>query len=367
MSASVVIAAGGTGGHLVPGLAVAAALRRIDPTTSIAFVGTKRELDHALIPAEGYKVYATSVAPFRRDVRALVAGASLVPATWQARSVLRKEHASVVVGMGGYPSVPVVAAARLSKIPAVIHEANAIPGLANEFAARFIRNVAVSFPSTVEQFRGARYVGMPLRDAIVGFDRSALREEALKTFELAADAPTVLVFGGSLGATRLNDLAAGLADRWRDRTDRQMLVVAGGANAAALTERIGGTPRVRVVPFVTRMELAYAAADIAVCRSGASTVHELAVVGLPAILVPYPAARRLEQHANARMLVDAGAARMIENDHAIPDRIDPLLTDFLTDEAARARMTHAAKAVARPDAADVMARWVLSLAKDRRA
>jgi UDP-N-acetylglucosamine--N-acetylmuramyl-(pentapeptide) pyrophosphoryl-undecaprenol N-acetylglucosamine transferase len=367
MSASVVIAAGGTGGHLVPGLAVAAALRRLDPETSIAFVGTKRELDRTLIPAAGYTVYATSVAPFARDARALVAGASLVPATWQARSILRKEKASVVVGMGGYPSVPVIAAARLSKVPAVVHEANAIPGLANELAARFTPNVAVSFPATLDLFRGrARYVGMPLRETIAHFDRSELRAEALKIFDLAEDVPTVLVFGGSLGATKLNELAVGLAGRWRDRADRQMLVVAGGANAPALSERMSGNARTRVVPFVTRMELAYAAADIVVCRSGASTVHELAVVGLPAILVPFPAARRLEQHANARMLVDAGAARMIENDHATPERIDPLLTDILSDEETRARMAAAARNVARPDAADVMAEWIMELSKDGR-
>jgi len=292
----------------------------------------------------------------------------MVPATWQARSILRRERASVVVGMGGYPSLPVIAAARLSGVPSVIHEANAIPGLANDVAAKLTPNIAVSFPSTVRLFgrRRPRYIGMPLREAIGRFDRDVLRGDALKAFGLADGVPTVLVFGGSLGAAHLNDVVAGLAERWATRDDRQLLVVAGNANAGSLTERIGTKERIRILPFVDRMELAYAAADIVVCRSGASTVHELAVVGMPSILVPLPIARRREQHANASMLVDAGAARMMENEDATPERVDRELTELLANEALRTQMAQAARTVGRPDAADAMAEWVLSLSKERR-
>ncbi|MGZ4240412.1 MAG: UDP-N-acetylglucosamine--N-acetylmuramyl-(pentapeptide) pyrophosphoryl-undecaprenol N-acetylglucosamine transferase, partial [Actinomycetota bacterium] len=279
--------------------------------------------------------------------------------------IVRRENAGVVVGMGGYPSLPVVAAARTLGIPSLIPEANAVPGLANEAAARMTGNIAVSFEETMRLFRGRspRLVGLPMRDAIVRFDRAALRAEALETFGLDARSPTVLVFGGSLGAARINDAAVGLAKRWSARDDVQMIVVAGTAHASALRERMeAGKPTIRVLPFVERMELAYAAADVAVCRAGASTVHELAVVGLPAILIPLPFARRHEQHANARMLVDAGAASVIEDADATPETLERLLDGLLGDEAARARMAQAARTVARPHAADAMATWILSLA-----
>jgi UDP-N-acetylglucosamine--N-acetylmuramyl-(pentapeptide) pyrophosphoryl-undecaprenol N-acetylglucosamine transferase len=293
----------------------------------------------------------------------------MLPATMQARRILRRERASVVVGMGGYPSLPVVAAARTMRVPALIHEGNAIPGLANEAAARMTRNIAVSFPETVSLFRGRtpRLVGLPLRESIIGFDRDRLRGEALEAFGLVPGLPTVLVFGGSLGASRLNEAAIGLAARWSAREDIQMVVVTGTAHADAVRERIEpGKLAVHVLSFVERMELAYAAADVAVCRAGASTVHELAVVGLPSVLVPLPVARRREQHANARMLVGAGAATMIEDADATAGTLGPMLDGILADPAAHARMSDAARSVARPDAADAMAQWILSLAETRR-
>jgi UDP-N-acetylglucosamine--N-acetylmuramyl-(pentapeptide) pyrophosphoryl-undecaprenol N-acetylglucosamine transferase len=166
----------------------------------------------------------------------------------------------------------------------------------------------------------------------------------------------------------LNEAAIGLAARWSAREDVQMIVVTGTAHAANVRERIQpGKLTVRALPFVERMELAYAAADVAVCRAGASTVHELAVVGLPSVLVPLPVARRREQDANARMLVGAGAAQMIDDADATPALLDPVLELILGDPAARARMSQAARSVARPDAADEMAAWILSLAEARRA
>ena len=370
MTDSVVIAAGGTGGHLVPALAVAAALEERAPGVRISFVGTTRELDRALIPAAGYRIHTTSVVPFRRSARGVLAAASMVPATAQARGILRREGATVAVGMGGYPSLPVVAAARTLRVSALIHEANAVPGLANEAAARMTKNIAVSFPETLHSFRGRtpRLVGLPLRDGIVRFDRGALRAEALESFGLAPDRATVLIFGGSLGASRLNEAAIGLAARWNAREDVQMIVVAGRAHDSDVRARIEpGKLTVRVVPFVERMELAYAAADAALCRAGASTVHELAVVGLPSVLVPLPIARRREQHANARMLVGVGAARLVEDASATPDVLDPIVSGILADAGARARMADAARAVGRPDAARAMAAWIMSLSEARGA
>jgi UDP-N-acetylglucosamine--N-acetylmuramyl-(pentapeptide) pyrophosphoryl-undecaprenol N-acetylglucosamine transferase len=252
----------------------------------------------------------------------------------------------------------------------LIHEANAIPGLANEAAARMTRTIAVSFPETVGLFRGRkpRLVGLPMRDAIVRFDRDALRAEALESFGLAPELKTVLIFGGSLGASRLNEAAIGLAARWSAREDVQMIIVTGSAHDADVRARIEpGKLTVRALPFVQRMELAFAAADVAVCRAGASTVHELAVVGLPSVLVPLPVALRKEQHANSRMLTGVGAATMVEDANATAETLARVLDDLLADPAARARMSDAARTVARPDAAETMADWILQLAESRDA
>lgn len=365
MKGSVVIAAGGTGGHLVPALAIADALRRRDATIRIAFVGTARALDDELVRARGFPAYATTVRPFTRSARGALAPLSVVPAVVQARRALRAERACVVVGMGGYPSLPVVAAARLERIPAVIHEQNAVPGLANEAAALLTRNIAVSFPGAVQAFRSRtpRMIGVPLRDGIARFDRAALRPEAIRTFDLDPARRTVLVFGGSLGAARLNDAAEALARRWTDRADVQVLWVTGAQHAAAIRARIGVVGSVRIEGYVDRMDLAYAAADVVVSRAGASTVAELAVTGTPAILVPLPIARRREQDANAAALATVGGAIVLSNDDATADRIEMLCDALLGDEARRSRMADAARSIGRPDAADEMARWIIELAE----
>jgi UDP-N-acetylglucosamine--N-acetylmuramyl-(pentapeptide) pyrophosphoryl-undecaprenol N-acetylglucosamine transferase len=365
MTISVVMAAGGTGGHLVPALAIAGALRRTRPDARICFIGTDRGLTDDIVGRAGYERFTTSVQPFARSARGVLGPLSMVPATAQARAVIRRVGASVVVGMGGYPSLPAIAAARLTKVPSVIHEANAVPGLANETAARLTPNVAVAFPGTVFKGRTTRVVGMPLRDAIAGFDRDALRAEALDTFGLDRARKTLLVFGGSLGAATLSAAAVELATRWVGRSDVQSMIIAGERDESSRSAlRAAGVPdeHVHVHRFVDRMELAYAAADVVVARAGGSTVAELAVVGLPSVLVPLPHARRREQHANAAYLVEAGGAVVVDNGELTGERLDHVVSTLLADDEGREKMSAAARSVARPDAAAEMARWIMELA-----
>lgn len=372
------MAAGGSGGHLVPALAIAAALQRARTDARISFIGTARGLTEDLAARAGYTTHHTSMRPFARSLRGVVGPLSLLPATVQARRILRRERADVVVGMGGYPSLPAITAARLSGVPTLVHEGNAVPGLANEAAARLTRNIAVTFASTLERFPGARVTGMPLRDAIVAFDRTQLRAEAMEAFDLDPTRKTVLVFGGSLGAATLSRAAAGLAIRWATRSDVQMIIVA-GATIEATTARLAaagvdlasapGSARavVRLLGYIDRMELAYAAADVVVARAGASTVCEIAAVGTAAILVPLPHARRREQHVNAASLGDIGAAIVVEDETLTVERLETLVGDLLADDAARARMAAAARTIARPDAADELAAWICELAEARGA
>ena len=365
---SILIAAGGTGGHIFPGLALAAALRRQEPSAGVAFVGTPRGLEGRIVPDAGYALHLLDMVPFAGARRALVP-AAFARATWQARRLLRRQGTAVAVGMGGYASIPLVAGARFGGVPSLVHESGAIPGRANLLAARFTTNVALAFERAAASFPGpTRVVGMPLSAEIENFDRSGLRASARAAFDLPTDAEVLLVIGGSQGATTLNRAAVGLAARWRDRPHRRMLLKTGGADLAGIQadlQAAGAAHVVRAVSFFERMDHAYAAADVALTRAGAGTVAELGATGLPALLVPYPYAPHDHQAVNASVLVDVGAALMVRNPEATAERVGPVLDELFVDGDRRAAMGSAGRSVARPHAADELASWVLELADTR--
>ena len=370
MVASIVIAAGGTGGHIFPGLAVAEALRRTAPSTRICFVGTSRGLEGTLVPEAGFELHLIDMVPFARATAAKLPVA-LVRATRQARMVLRRQEADVVVGMGAYVSGPVILAARLAGVPSLIHESGAVPGRANLAAARLTGNVATAFAEAAVAFpRSAdvRTVGMPLGRDLAAFDRAALRKEARTSYELDDATLAVLVNGGSQGAASLNRLAVGLAERWRDRTDVRIVLKTGARDHDRVQAEMrdsGGAHLVELTRFIDRMDHAYAAADVSVCRPGAGTVAELAVVGLPAVLVPYPHAPFDHQARNAAALVDVGAAMMVRDHEATPDVVGPLLEPLLADRSGLDRMRAGLQSLAHPHAADELAAWALELAGAR--
>jgi len=365
---SILIAAGGTGGHIFPGLALASALRRQEPSAAVSFVGTPRGLEGRVIPEAGYQLHLLDMVPFAGARRALVP-AAFARATWQARRLLRRERTSVAVGMGGYASIPLVAGARLSSVPSLVHESGAIPGRANLLAARFTTNVALAFQRAASSFPGpTRVVGMPLSAEIEHFDRRALRPAARAAFDLPLDAEVLLVIGGSQGATTLNRAAVGLASSWRDKPGRFILLKTGAADLAGIQadlQAAGAAHVVRAVSFFDRMDHAYAAADLALTRAGAGTVAELGATGLPAVLVPYPYAPHDHQAVNASVLVDVGAANMVRNESATAESLAPMLDSLWADSGRRDAMGAAGRSVARPHAADELASWVLGLADAR--
>jgi UDP-N-acetylglucosamine--N-acetylmuramyl-(pentapeptide) pyrophosphoryl-undecaprenol N-acetylglucosamine transferase len=363
------IAAGGTGGHIFPGLALAEALRRRAPQIRVSFIGTPRGLERSIIPKRGYPLHLIDMHPFVRrvGVRPLIAALSLIRSTGQARRVLRSERAGVVVGMGGYVSLPVIAAARWLRLPALLHESGAVPGLANRIAARLTPHVAVAFPQAARGFpRSSRpkTVGMPLDASLAGLARHDLRQEALSSFDLPGASRVLLILGGSLGAKRLNDVGVALAVRWRNRDDIRILWKTGRDHletVRAELDRRDAERVVRCVGFIDRMDLAYAAADVAVCRAGAGTVAELAAAGLPSILVPYPHATGDHQMLNAQPLIEAGAAVVLPDAEADAETIGGVAEVLLRDEQRLARMGAAAIGLARPRAADELAAWALEL------
>jgi UDP-N-acetylglucosamine--N-acetylmuramyl-(pentapeptide) pyrophosphoryl-undecaprenol N-acetylglucosamine transferase len=248
-----------------------------------------------------------------------------------------------------------------------VHEQNAEFGVANLLEARLTPHVALGFEQAARRLgRRARprVTGVPLRRTIANTDRAALRDEALRAFGLKGDAATLLVLGGSLGAERLNAAALDLARRWHGRGDRQILLVAGPLHIEgirAALDREAALP-LRAEGFVDRIELAYAAADLAAARSGASVVSELAAVGLPSILVPYPYARRGHQEANARALERAGGAVVLRQSDASDETIAARVESLLGDRDTLGRMALRARAFGKPDAADAIAAWTLALA-----
>jgi UDP-N-acetylglucosamine--N-acetylmuramyl-(pentapeptide) pyrophosphoryl-undecaprenol N-acetylglucosamine transferase len=268
----------------------------------------------------------------------------------------------VVVGFGGYVSVPAYLVARRRHLPLVVHEGNALPGIANKLGARFTDHVATSFPAT--PLPHAEYVGLPIRRMISTLDRPALRDEARRTFGLDPDRPTLLVTGGSQGARRINESVAAAADALGDAGVQVLHVV--GPNGSAEVTRADGAPPYVVLPYVDRMDLAYAAADLVVCRSGANTVTEVAATGLPAVFVPLPHGNG-EQALNARGVVDAGGGLLVQDAALTPEWVRATVPALVTDADRLTAMSAAAADLIPRDADEKLARMVLAAAaEDRR-
>jgi UDP-N-acetylglucosamine--N-acetylmuramyl-(pentapeptide) pyrophosphoryl-undecaprenol N-acetylglucosamine transferase len=366
---SVVIAAGGTGGHIYPGLALAEAVADARPDARVTFTGTPRGLEGDLVPGAGHELRLYDMVQFAgQGWRKVTAVLALARASWQARGILRAVGADVAVSMGGYSGIPLIVGARLAGVPSLVHEPGAVPGKANRLATRFTRNVASSFPRTAFPGRTVRHTGYPLGRAITGFDRDALRADARAAYGVGDGTAMVLVNGGSQGARSLNRLALELAARWADRTDVRIVLKAGAAHHEVVAAELAGNPGaslVDLVRYIDRMDHAYAAADIAVCRAGAGTVSELAIVGLPSVLVPFPHDEHDEQRHNAQPLVDAGGALLVADDAATAAVVGPLLEERLADPALLAAMGKGMREQARPSAAADLAAWALELAGDR--
>ncbi|MYV94565.1 UDP-N-acetylglucosamine--N-acetylmuramyl-(pentapeptide) pyrophosphoryl-undecaprenol N-acetylglucosamine transferase [Streptomyces sp. SID1034] len=364
---SVVIGAGGTGGHIYPGLALAEALRRAVPDAVISFVGTTRGLEGELIPRAGYRLHTVDMIPFDPSLGAkrYLLPAALLRSGAQCRAILKAQGAQVAVGMGGYPSAPVIVGARMAGLPSLIHESNAVPGRANQFAARLTPNIAVAFDRSRAHLSGgqdALTIGMPIAASLAALDRPALRAEARRALGVPPGARLVLVNGGSLGAARLTAAAVGLAERWRDRRDVHLHIKTGPAQLADTERQLSGLPGARAVPYLDRMDLAYAAADLVVCRAGSATVAELAATGVPAVLVPYPHAPGDHQTHNARVLSDAGAGLLVPDAETTAFRLAGLVEPLLADPARLAAMSGAADPGNHARAADLLAARVLELA-----
>lgn len=364
------IAGGGTAGHVYPGLALAAALSARGH--EVSFLGTADGLEARLVPEAGYELASVPARPFVREVsvQALRGPATAVSAARTARPLVR--GAGVLVGMGGYASVSAVMAARRERVPVVLHEQNTIPGLANRILSRVAAAVAVGFAEAERRFpRGARVVvtGNPVREAVllVRTERDALAQAARERFELETGRKTVVVFGGSLGALHVDRAAVGACGLLASRADLQVLLITGPPHFEAIRDDLYARGRdgllVRAEPFVDRMELAYALADVVVARAGAGSVAEIAACGLPSLLIPYPHAVAGEQDANARALQRAGGASVLLDDQLTTESLATRIESLIDHPERLAAMAERSSAFGRPDATERLADLVEEVAR----
>lgn len=356
-----VLAGGGTAGHVEPAMAVADALRAIDPDVRITALGTERGLELRLVPQRGYHLELITPVPLPRKPSADLARLPMRirRAVRQARAVLVEVDADVVIGFGGYVALPAYLAAR-GRVPVVVHEANARAGWANRVGARSARRVLSAVPKP--GLRGVEVVGVPVRAAITSLDRMALRAEARAHFGLDDDAKVLLVFGGSQGAQSLNRAVSAAA---KDLAvyGISVLHAHGPKNTLELREPVDGDPPYVAVPYLDRMDLAYAAADLAICRSGAMTVAEVTAVGLPAVYVPLPIGNG-EQRLNALPVVNAGGGVVVDDADLSPRFVADTVTGLFTQTGRLQAMTAAAALAGHRDAAQKVAEVAFEVASD---
>ena len=362
MSASIVVAGGGTGGHIEPALALADAVLRLEPGARVTALGTARGLETTMVPARGYPLELIPAAslPRRPTPDLLRVPGRLRASVRAAAQVLERVEAEAVVGFGGYVALPAYLAARRLGIPFAVHEANARPGLANRIAVRLTRSVYTASPAI--KLRHAQPIGMPLRRSITTLERAARRPEARAALGLDPDRPTLLVTGGSQGAQSINTAALGAAAALA-AAGIQVLHIAGPRNDLVAPQLPPGAPPYVLVPFLDGLADAYAAADFVLCRCGAMTCAELTALGLPAAYVPYPHGNG-EQRLNAEPIVSAGGGLLVPDADCTPEWIADSLLPVLADGARLDAMGAAAAGSGATDADEVLARAVLRLASD---
>jgi UDP-N-acetylglucosamine--N-acetylmuramyl-(pentapeptide) pyrophosphoryl-undecaprenol N-acetylglucosamine transferase len=344
MARTILIAAGGTGGHLFPGIAVADELKARDPETRVVFVGTPRGLESRLVPKAGYELEMLPILPLNGvGLARMVKGVLALPwAMVKAVQLVRRRRPEAVLGVGGYAGGPIVLVAALLRIPTVVLEPNAKPGFTNRVLKPFVRHAACSYEETRREFGSKGVVtGNPVRG---GFARLAPKWHVPPL--------TLLTFGGSQGARIINRTLVAAIPRLPGPEQLKLVHQTGPASRDEVAEGYNAAGRkAEVLAFLDDMETRFAQADLVLCRSGATTAAELTAAGKASVLVPFARAADDHQRGNARALEAAGAARMIEEKDLTPERLAAVVTELLNDPAKLTAMEEAARKLARPDAA----------------
>ncbi len=364
---NVLISGGGTGGHVFPAIAIADAIRRMEPTCKLLFVGASGKIEMEKVPAAGYDIIALPIRGLNRswNPALLLFPFRLVYSILKSLWILFKFKPDVVVGVGGYASGPVLRAASWFHIPLVIQEQNSFPGITNRLLAKSAAKICVAFEGMDRFFPAEKimYTGNPIR-SVIGQQKDI--SSACRALGLDPSKKTICVLGGSLGARSINEALLANLDNIRAHTEWQWLWQCGVRYAEELKISIPEIPEhVHIRPFIDKMDLAYAAADLIVARAGALTIAELCLTGSAAILVPSPNVAEDHQRKNAEALVAKSAACMIADD-AVKESLWKMVEQLLQDDAKRNQLRQAAQSLATPEAANQIARVILDVTTKRR-
>lgn len=359
----IIVSGGGTGGHIFPAIAIAKEIRKMNPDAEILFVGALGKMEMEKVPRAGFPITGLPVSAFHRrlTLKNLLFPFRLAASLLKARKVVRTFNPGLVIGTGGFASGPVLRVATRRGIPSLIQEQNSFPGVTNRLVAQKASLICVAYPGMEKFFPAGtlRLTGNPVRtDLLLSADKKPVSAAA---FSLNTELPVVLVFGGSQGARTLNLCMASQIGRLAGEPV-QVIWQTGAAYQEEALQKVqeAGASNIRVLDFIYNMDEAYAASDLVVCRSGAMTLSELALLGKPSILVPFPAAAEDHQTKNARVYADARAAILVPDHEAEQTLVDTLLK-LAASPAELNRMAEKVTAFAKPDATHAIAELALSL------
>lgn len=366
----IIVSGGGTGGHIYPAITIIQALRERIPEAEFLYVGTAQGLEADIVPKEGLPFETIELQGFERRLTLsnLMRGFKAVAGLKKARSIVKKFQPDVAIGTGGYVCGPILLAASLMKVPALIQEQNVLPGITNRILSKFVTKIAVGSEAALKHFpkEKAVFTGNPIRKSVM----EASREDGLREFGFDGNKLVVLVSGGSRGARTINRAMVPVLKEAQDNPEIQFLHVTGKGEYEDIQNRLKAegvelskAPHIRVEPYLYDMPKAMAMADLAVFRAGATGIAELTARGVPSILVPYPYASENHQEHNARALQEKGAARMILNKDLTAETLNTTLNELLSKPDELKNMAEASRRMGRPSAADDIADIVMGIAK----
>lgn len=357
----IIIAAGGTGGHIFPAIAIADEIKKLRSNAEFLFIGTKEKIESRIIPQRGYSLEFIWISGLHRNLRInnLLFPIKVIVSLVKSFFLIRHFQPDIVIGTGGYVCGPVLYTASLLRIPIVVHESNSYPGITTRMLSTRATRVFTAFSATARWLKrkdNIELIGTPTRDTI----GTVSREDGIKFFNLDPSKKTVLVFGGSLGAASINQAVRLLVNDFSDSNIQ--LIWQTGKIDAMLVKEMSAMKNCRVNTFIDKMEYAYSATDVVVCRAGATTLAELTQLGKASILIPYPHAANDHQIFNAQTLVDAGAAIMIA-DKDVQMKLKTVINSIINDDKKLKQMNEASRAIGKPNAGREIAKRILELVK----
>lgn len=361
----ILISGGGTGGHVYPAIAIANAIKSKIPTVEILFVGAEGKLEMEKVPKAGYPIKGLWISGLQRSLskRNLSFPFKLINSLYRSFKIINEFKPDAVVGVGGYASGPILQVAAMKNIPSLIQEQNGYPGITNKILAGKVDKICVAYEGMDRFFPEEKiiFTGNPVRQDL--YKSTVDRNEAKASFGIQNDHKTVLIFGGSLGARQINESVEGAIDMIKKHEEINFIWQVGKMYFDEFNcGVVAALPNVTVLPFIERMDFAYAAADAVVCRAGALTISEIALINKPAILVPSPHVAEDHQTKNAMALVDHGAALMVRDAEA-KEKMIPTVLDLIADEKMQSQLTKNLATMGRPHATDDIADLVIGLAK----